>query len=138
MVSDMDRGMLMNETLQIASKYTALLVNWMALAIVIYAAVEAFIRVLALPFGSASLEHERAIWLRLSRWLVAALTFQLAADIVESAISMNWESIGRLGAVAIIRTFLNYFLARDVREIGERAAESAATKTRPVSSEATG
>lgn len=57
-----------------------------------------------------------AIWLDYARWLVAALTLQLGADIVESAIAPSWESIGQLAAVAVIRTFLNYFLERDMME----------------------
>jgi uncharacterized membrane protein len=48
------------------------------------------------------------------------LTVQLAADIVESSISHGWEEIARLGAVAVIRTFLNYFLDRDVESAIER------------------
>ena len=56
--------------------------------------------------------------------LVAALSVQLAADIIESAISTSWEAIGRLGAIAVIRTFLDYFLGRDVEEIRERQKES--------------
>ena len=51
---------------------------------------------------------------------MAALTFQLAADIIESSIAPTWESIGQLGAVAVIRTFLNYFLERDLNETRER------------------
>ena len=64
----------------------------------------------------------RVLWLDYGRWLVAALTFQLAADIVESAIAPTWEAIGQLGAVAVIRTFLNYFLERDMDEVREREA----------------
>jgi uncharacterized membrane protein len=55
--------------------------------------------------------------------LVAALSLQLAADIIESSISESWEAIGRLGAIALIRTFLDYFLGRDVDEIRERQQE---------------
>lgn len=69
--------------------------------------------------------HERrALWLNYARWLVAGLTFQLAADIIESSIAPSWEAIGQLGAIAVIRTFLNYFLERDVAEIREREARS--------------
>jgi uncharacterized membrane protein len=67
-----------------------------------------------------------------SRWLVAALTFQLAADIIETSISTNWQTIGRVGAVAVIRTFLNYFLDRDLDTIRKRQLESA---TQPPSSD---
>ena len=56
------------------------------------------------------------MWIRYGRWLVAGLTFQLAADIIETSISTDWEGIARLGAIAVIRTFLNYFLERDIAE----------------------
>jgi uncharacterized membrane protein len=69
----------------------------------------------------------REIWLRYTRWLVAALTFQLAADIIETSISSSWETIARVGSVALIRTFLNYFLDRDLIEVRARQRE----KTHP-------
>lgn len=50
---------------------------------------------------------------------VAGLTFQLAADIVETSIMADWEAVGRLGVIAVIRTFLNYFLERDLGEVRE-------------------
>lgn len=56
----------------------------------------------------------RAAWLSLARWLLLALEFTLAADIVRTAIAPDWKDIGQLGAIAAIRTFLNYFLERDL------------------------
>ena len=52
---------------------------------------------------------------------------ELAADIVRNVIAPSWEDIGRLGAIALIRPFLNYFLEKDL----EQAAETAET-SRPV------
>lgn len=43
----------------------------------------------------------------------------VAADIVRSAISPTWSDIGQLGAIAAIRTVLNYFLERDIGEFEE-------------------
>jgi uncharacterized membrane protein len=40
----------------------------------------------------------REVWLRYARWLVAGLTFQLAADILETAIAPTWQDIGQLAA----------------------------------------
>ncbi len=57
--------------------------------------------------------------LTLARYLVLGLELQLAADILSTAISPTWEQIGRLAAIAVIRTGLNYFLMREMRE--ERA-----------------
>ena len=52
----------------------------------------------------------------LARGLSLALEFQLAADIVGTAISPDWNQIGKLAAVAAIRTFLNVFLQREMEE----------------------
>ena len=55
-------------------------------------------------------------------------TFELAADIVGSVISPTWMEIGQLGAIAVIRTFLNYFLEKDLEGAGteeERRGEAA-------------
>ena len=52
-------------------------------------------------------------------WLVLALEFLLAADILRTAISPTWNDIGQLAAIAAIRTFLNYSLAHDLRHTPE-------------------
>ena len=57
-----------------------------------------------------------AIRLALARYLALALEFQLGADILSTAIAPSWEQIGKLGAIAVIRTALNYFLSREMRE----------------------
>ncbi|MBS7789463.1 DUF1622 domain-containing protein [Roseococcus sp. SDR] len=61
----------------------------------------------------------------LARGLSLALEFQLAADIVGTAISPGWDQIGKLAAVAAIRTFLNIFLQREMTEAGEKGPEGA-------------
>lgn len=48
-------------------------------------------------------------------WLVLALEFLLAADILRTAISPTWTDIGQLAAIAAIRTFLNHSLSHDLR-----------------------
>src|SRR5690349_14940038 len=52
----------------------------------------------------------------LSRYLALGLEFQLAADILGTAVAPSWTQIGKLAAIAAIRTGLNYFLAREIRE----------------------
>jgi uncharacterized membrane protein len=63
-----------------------------------------------------------AIRLHLGRWLSMALEFQLAADIVATTVNPNGEKLIQLAAVALIRTFLNVFLAREIAQ--ERAEEA--------------
>jgi uncharacterized membrane protein len=111
----------MEEWLIWLTKQAALIIDGMALAIISFGAIEAFVRVVGIMLRpSAPNFDRRSIWLQLARWLVAGLTFQLAADIVETAIAPTWDEIGRLAAIAVIRTFLNFFLDRDVEQIRER------------------
>jgi uncharacterized membrane protein len=56
--------------------------------------------------------------LSLARYLALALEFQLGADILTTAIAPTWDQIGKLGAIAVIRTLLNYFLSLEMK--GER------------------
>ena len=51
----------------------------------------------------------------LGRFLVVALELQLAADIIGTAIAPSWEQIGQLAAIALIRTFLSYFLNMEMK-----------------------
>jgi uncharacterized membrane protein len=55
-----------------------------------------------------------AIRLTLARYLALALEFQLGADILSTAIAPTWQQIGKLGAIAIIRTGLNWFLSKEM------------------------
>jgi uncharacterized membrane protein len=52
-------------------------------------------------------------------WLALALEFQLASDIVRTTVAPTYENLIQLGAVAIIRTFLNYFLSKELHELPE-------------------
>lgn len=54
--------------------------------------------------------------LELARYLTLALEFQLAADVLETAVAPDWTRIGHLAAIAAIRTALNYFLSQEMKE----------------------
>jgi uncharacterized membrane protein len=110
----------MKEWLSIATDYAATGIDGLALILIVVGAIQAFVSAIWAMLLSADGHERRDIWLRFARWLVAGLTFQLAADIIETAISTSWDSVGRIAAIAAIRTFLNYFLERDLGEIRER------------------
>jgi uncharacterized membrane protein len=71
-----------------------------------------FLKSLAHP----TIRSYESIRLLLGRFLSLGLEFQLAADILGSAVAPSWTQIGKLAAIAVIRTFLNYFLAREMKE----------------------
>ena len=109
----------MREWLVWAAELSVLVITAMALLVIAYGTLRAFagaVRSMVSPLPEGAW---RALWLRYARWLSGGLTFLLAADIVETAISSDWESIGRVAVIAVIRTFLNYFLERDAAEMRE-------------------
>jgi uncharacterized membrane protein len=66
-------------------------------------------------FTTPQVESYNKIRLILARYLALALEFQLGADILSTAIAPSWDHIGKLGAIAVIRTALNYFLSLEMR-----------------------
>ncbi|MDL2345608.1 DUF1622 domain-containing protein [Deinococcus sp. MIMF12] len=70
--------------------------------------------------------------LRLGHWLALVLELLLAADILKTAVAPTWDDIGKLAAIAGIRTALNYFLDREVREEQRMQAEHAAAPAHPL------
>jgi len=112
----------MEESFVTITKIAIVIIEAMALVVVFTGTVEAFVRgILTSLRSSPADERFRNVWVRYARWLVAGLTFQLAADIIETAIAPDWMDIERLAAIAVIRTFLNFFLERDLAEGRERA-----------------
>jgi uncharacterized membrane protein len=82
-----------------------------------------FVRALIPP----QVESYNGIRLTLARYLALALEFQLGADILSTAVAPSWDQIGKLGAIAVIRTGLNYFLTREMHE--EKSGESLVPKS---------
>lgn len=66
--------------------------------------------------GRRRINEFSAVRLTLARFLVLGLEFQLAADVLRTAISPSFEEIGKLAAIATIRTVLNYFLNREIAQ----------------------
>jgi len=93
-----------------------------AILIVVGAALafyEMFRRLLTGQFVPGTRRH---ILVHFGTWLLLGLEFELAADIVRTAISPTWNDIGQLAAIATIRTVLNYFLEKDIERFGDREA----------------
>ena len=102
----------------------ALALEGLSVLMIVIGAMEAIWRVLPALARINSTQSQglrRQAWLSLARWLLLGLEFMLAADIVRSAIAPDWNDIGQLAAIAVIRTFLNYFLERDLKEAVEFA-----------------
>lgn len=88
-------------------------VGAVVIAIGILAAATIFVRRLANRQDDSRLQTSRRV---LAHYLAIALEFQLAADILSTAVAPSWDQIGKLAAIATIRTALNYFLSREMRD----------------------
>ena len=51
--------------------------------------------------------------------VAVALELMLGADVLATAVAPSWNDIGKLAAIAVIRTALNYFLERELRHINK-------------------
>jgi len=108
-----------------AARAAVLVIEAAAVLVVTFGSLEALFKLLVvMARPSTSHGMRKAIWRRFGVWLLLGLEFALAADIITSVISPTWQDIGELGAIAVIRTFLNYFLEHDL-ENAETAAERA-------------
>jgi uncharacterized membrane protein len=113
------------ETLIQTARYVALALSALAILAIVIGAVEAVIGIArGLLSGDTGHDARREVWLGFARWLVSGLTFQLAADIVQTTAAPTWDEIGRVAAIAGIRTFLTFFLDRDIDAISRRDEQS--------------
>jgi uncharacterized membrane protein len=116
----------MEELLLQGARVAELFSEAAAVVVVTFGSVEAFVSLLRIAVTPRVTHGERkAVWRRFGMWLLLGLEFELAADIIGSVVSPTWQDIGELGAIAVIRTFLNYFLERDLEGAeasGERGA----------------
>ena len=85
-------------------------------AIIFVGAVIAFVRFLLVAFRREGLDPFARLRLDLGRFLVLGLEFQLAADILRTAVAPNFTELAQLAAVAAIRTALNFFLGLEIKE----------------------
>jgi len=105
----------MHEAIGEMAEYVALAVNVLAILAIAVGSIQGALGLAQhMLLRHAHAEELRPVWLAFGRWLLAGLTFQLGSDIVETAVAPGWEDIGKLAAIAVIRTFLSYFLDRDL------------------------
>ena len=70
--------------------------------------------------GEPEDRRKEDVRLKLGRWLAVALEFELAADILRTAVAPTWNEIGQLAAIAVLRTALNYFLQQEIDKAESR------------------
>ncbi len=105
----------LEETFNVVANYVALGVEFGAVIVVAFGSAQAVLALIgAITTGTADSLRGREIWLKFATWILLALEFALAADIVRTAVAPTWDDIWKLAVIAVVRTMLNYFLARDI------------------------
>jgi uncharacterized membrane protein len=121
----------MKELLIRSAEVAQLFAETAAVIVVTFGVIEAFLKLARIAVARAATHGERkAVWRRFGVWLLLGLEFALAADIIASAVSPTWQDIGELAAIAAVRTFLNFFLERDL-ENAEKAGGRRALRDIP-------
>lgn len=111
--------------------YAVLAMEAAAALLIVVGAIEALATLIAPRLERRSpVGVPRYAWLRFGVWLLLGLEFELGADIIRTAITPSWTDIGQLGAIAVIRTFLNYFLTRDLEKMAGEAGRDEPTPAR--------
>ena len=121
------------EQVKLWTEWLSVGVEFAAAVLIGLAALDATARSLLLYLGrgrgTTPEDHDARedLRLRLGRWLALALEFLLAADILDTAVAPTWDDIGKLAAIAAIRTVLNFFLSRELDAEGRRRRARAAS-----------
>jgi uncharacterized membrane protein len=109
--------------LKTAGELLVRLVESAGAVVIFIGAAIAFVR-----FLDAAVRHRHephrvvSVRLGLGRYLALGLEFQLASDVLRTAVAPTLREIGELAAVAAIRTALNYFLSKEIKEEQEQLA----------------
>jgi uncharacterized membrane protein len=117
------------EAIETGLRQGAAIVAWgidlIMLGVIVLGSIRAVMAVIrCLSKGEGLAPNIRAIWLHYASWILLALEFALAADIIDTVVAPSWQEIGQLGAIAGIRIALGYFLGRDIGEYREIKPES--------------
>ncbi len=140
-MSGMHWDLLPESALHRAVDLTVRLVEFGGAAVIFIGAVWAFAQFLLLgvrrrrPRNARPIAGFNRIRLSLGRFLALGLEFQLAGDVLRTAIAPSFDQIGQLAAIAAIRTGLNFFLGREIeaerREVERLSAHDRGGATAP-------
>lgn len=112
---------------QVLTEGMVVAVEFVAVLIIVWAALQAGWGVIGhVRARAGGMQGIARIRIRLGRWLSLALEFTLAGDILRTVVAPSWDDIGKVAAIAVIRTAINYFLERDIAHLQRRTAEGEA------------
>lgn len=91
-------------------------VEIMAALIIGIAVIRTLFNYLSLLRVSSTITKEQ-IRIQFGSTVAVSLELLLGADVLATAVAPSWDDIGKLAAIAVLRTALNYFLERELKHV---------------------
>lgn len=113
----------MEEALADAVRVLVLVVEACGIAVITVGALWSFLRFVWVGLRRRDAGAFVSVRLTLGRFLALGLEFQLASDVLRTAVAPTFRELGQLAAVAAIRTALNYFLSKEIAEERRQVTE---------------
>jgi len=88
-----------------------------SILIIAVAVIKAMYALLVRLAKDTSRMSNEGIRVQLGSSIAIALELLLGADILQTAVAPTWNDLGQLSAIAVLRTGLNYFLEKELKEI---------------------
>lgn len=113
----------MEETAKSIATYLSLSIEILGALVIGLALVQFLIGYIPALFKQKQYVSNTWLRVRFGSSLTIALELLLAADILQTAVAPTWDDIGKLAAIATIRTGLNFFLEKELKEIESRTLQ---------------
>lgn len=117
----------MKEVAEFLTKHLSSLVEILAAGVIAIALLHFLVRYFAGLFKPNVETNNQKVRIQFGSSLALALELLLGADILATAIAPTWDEIGKLAAIAVLRTGLNYFLERELKTSGLNEKEKPKT-----------
>ncbi len=117
--------MTMKELAEVITKYLSSTVEVIAAIVIGIALLKFLYKFVRHIFNPNDGITNQTIRIHFGSALTVSLELLLAADILATAIAPTWDDIGKLASIAVLRTALNYFLERELKNNAGKLTEKA-------------
>ena len=103
---------------ELAKEVTAVIshtVEVVAAVIIGIAVIKTIVGYVANFAGKRFQTSKETLRVRFGSSVAVSLELLLGADVLSTAVAPSWDDIGKLAAIAVLRTALNYFLEKELK-----------------------
>ena len=112
--------MTLEETVQVVTRSVSHAAEVLAAVLIAIGVVQLICAYVLISVSRRSLLTREEIRVRFGSVVAVALELMLGADVLATAMAPGWDDIGKLAAIAVIRTALNYFLGKELSEVKKK------------------